>query len=86
MSNGQADKLRVIVASRDQEAINVLQAALAERQERMAMLAYEQGEIELIELIRLRGMALAAKRRQLHLAVEEKRQIAFYNQAVGELP
>ncbi len=62
------------------------QAALAERQERMAMLAYEQGEIELIELIRLRGMALAAKRRQLHLAVEEKRQIAFYNQAVGELP
>ena len=33
MSNGQADKLRVIVASRDQEAINVLQAALAERDE-----------------------------------------------------
>jgi pilus assembly protein CpaE len=31
MNNGHPDKLRVMVASRDQEAISVLQAALAER-------------------------------------------------------
>ena len=62
------------------------QADLAERQQRMGLLAYEKGEIELIELLRLQGMALAAQRRSRRLAIEENRQIAFYNQAVGELP
>jgi hypothetical protein len=52
----------------------------------MGLLAYEKGEIELIELLRLQGMALAARRQSRRLAIEENRQIAFYNQAVGELP
>ena len=62
------------------------QAELADRQQRMGLLAYENGEIELIELLRLQGMALSARRRSRRLAIEESRQIAFYNQAVGELP
>jgi outer membrane protein TolC len=62
------------------------QAELADRQQRMGLLAYEKGEIELTELLRLQGMALAARRRSRRLAIEEHRQIAFYNQAVGELP
>jgi outer membrane protein TolC len=62
------------------------QAELADRQQRMGLLAYEKGEIELVELLRLQGMALAARRRSRRLAIEENRQIAFYNQAVGELP
>jgi pilus assembly protein CpaE len=33
MNNGQSDKLRVVVASRDQEAISVLQAALADSED-----------------------------------------------------
>ncbi len=62
------------------------QTELADRQQRMGPLAYEKGEIELVELLRLQGMALAARRRSRRLAIEENRQIAFYNQAVGELP
>jgi outer membrane protein TolC len=62
------------------------QAELAQRQQRMGLLAYEKGEIELVELLRLQGMSLAATRRSQQLAIEASRQIAFYNQAVGELP
>lgn len=61
-------------------------AELAEQHQTMADSAYEKGEIDLIDLIKIQTAALAAKRQLMGLQIEEKRQIAFYNQAVGELP
>ncbi len=60
--------------------------AIAEKHEAMGELAYEKGEIELIDLIRIKETAIAARRHAMRLQIDEKRQTALYNQAVGELP
>jgi hypothetical protein len=59
---------------------------LAERQEAMGELAYEKGEIELMDLLRLESMTIDARRQATRLEIEQRRQTALYNQAVGEMP
>jgi outer membrane protein TolC len=59
---------------------------LADRQWQMAQSAFEQGEIELRELLRIQETAQAVSREAQRLAVERQRTIAAYNQAVGETP
>lgn len=52
----------------------------------MGLSAYEKGEIDLFDLLKLQATALDAKRQVTRLMIDEKRQAAFYNQAVGILP
>jgi len=61
-------------------------SALAERLFGMAQIAYENGEYEIIDLLKIQSAALAAKRQVTGLVIEEMRQTSLYNQAVGELP
>lgn len=61
-------------------------SALADRQLTMAQSAYEKGELEIINLLKIQNEALAAKRQMTSLIIGEKRQTSLYNQAVGELP
>lgn len=59
---------------------------LAERHLRMAESAYEKGEMNLIDLLRIRATAYRAERQMTGLLINQKRQISLYNQAVGMLP
>jgi len=59
---------------------------VAERHEVMSELAYEKGEMELVELLRVRANTLAARLEVSRSRISERRQIALFNQAVGELP
>lgn len=59
---------------------------LAERHQAMGESAYEKGELELIDLLKVQATAIAARRQVTRLQIEQKRQTAFYNQAVGKLP
>jgi outer membrane protein TolC len=76
-------------------SLNVVSQNLAAATERMALAAhhqamsesaYEKGEIELIDLLKVQATAIAAKRQVTRLMIDKKRQTAFYNQAVGKLP
>ena len=60
--------------------------SLAERHQEMSVSAYEKGELELIDLLKVQTTAIAAKRQVTRLVIDEKRQTALYNQAVGKLP
>lgn len=60
--------------------------ALADRQLTMAQSAYEKGELEIIDLLKIQSAAFAAKRQVTSLTIGQKRQTSLYNQAVGELP
>lgn len=59
---------------------------LAERHQAMGESAYEKGELELIDLLKVQATAIAAKRQVTRLKIDQKRQTALYNQAVGKLP
>jgi outer membrane protein TolC len=59
---------------------------LADEQQQMGLIAYETGELDLIDLLRLQEMALSARRSLTRLQIDLKRQTALYNQAVGVLP
>lgn len=59
---------------------------IAERHQAMGESAYEKGELELIDLLKVQATAIAAKRQATRLIIDEKRQTALYNQAVGKLP
>jgi outer membrane protein TolC len=58
----------------------------AERHEAMGELAYEKGELELIDLLKMQASTIAARRQVSRLNIDQKRQTALYNQAVGETP
>jgi outer membrane protein TolC len=60
--------------------------ALSERHQAMGEIAYEKGELDLIDLIKLQSTTISAKRQVTLLQIDEKRQTAFYNQAVGDFP
>lgn len=60
--------------------------SLAERHQEMSVSAYEKGELELIDLLKVQATAIAAKRQVTRLMIDEKLQTALYNQAVGKLP
>ena len=59
---------------------------LAESHLVMAESAYEKGELELIDLLKVQTNAITATRQVTRLQIDKKRQTAFYNQAVGKLP
>lgn len=59
---------------------------LAERHQAMGESAYEKGEIELTDLLKMQATAIAAKRQLTRLMIDQKRYTALYNQAVGKLP
>ena len=59
---------------------------LSERHQAMGELAYEKGELELIDLLKMQATTTAARRQVSQLLIDEKRQTALYNQAVGVLP
>ena len=59
---------------------------LAERSYRMGESAYSKGELGLIALLNLRSVSLDARLQALRFDIEEKRQTALYNQAVGVMP
>jgi outer membrane protein TolC len=61
-------------------------AELAERHAELGRRAYEQGEMDLMDLLRLQNSAVAAQRQLARLEVEVDRQTAAYNQAVGDIP
>ena len=58
----------------------------AERHEAMGELAYEKGELELIDLLKMQASTIAARRQVSRLNIDQKRQTALYNQAVGVSP
>lgn len=59
---------------------------LAGRHQAMGESAYEKGELELIDLLKMQATAIAAKRQLGRLMINEKKQTALYNQAVGKIP
>ena len=59
---------------------------LADRHLAMAEVAYENGEFDLIDLLKVQSTAIAARRQVTNLLIDEKRQTAIYNNAVGEIP
>lgn len=61
-------------------------ADLARRHARMGRRAYDQGEMDLMDLLKVEEAAMAAQWQAARLDIEVGRQIAMYNQAVGEMP
>ncbi len=59
---------------------------LVNRHQKMGLSAFEKGEIDLFDLLILQATALDAQRQVTRLIIDEKRQTALYNQAVGILP
>lgn len=59
---------------------------LAAQQTRMAQIAFEQGEIELRELIRIQEAEQAANRDAQRFGIEQQRTVAALNQALGKTP
>jgi cobalt-zinc-cadmium efflux system outer membrane protein len=62
------------------------QAEVATRQWAMGRSAFEQGEIELRDLLRIQDVAQNATRELARLRIERQRTIAAVNQAIGVLP
>lgn len=61
-------------------------AQIAQRHITMGDSAFQKGEMSLLDLLKLQDNAAAAVRQASRLAIEVQRNIAFYNQASGELP
>ncbi len=59
---------------------------IAETHTRMSRLAFESGEIPLIDFLKIQANAQAAIRDAMERAILVQRDTAFYNQVVGELP
>jgi outer membrane protein TolC len=59
---------------------------IAEQQQKMGELAYEKGELGILDLLRIQAVTIAAKRQVTGLAIDQRRQTALYNQAVGDIP
>ena len=73
------------VVHQNLEAANA-RLQFAERHQAMGEVAYEKGEIELVDLLRMQATTVAARRQVSRLTIDEKRQTARYNQAVGDYP
>ena len=61
-------------------------AGLAARHADMGRTAYEAGEVDLMDLLRLQEAAVAARRTRDRFDIEVARRTAAYNQAVGVYP
>lgn len=75
-----------LVVARENYTTAAQRLEIAERHQAMGEVAYEKGEIELLDLLRIKDTAIAARRYAMRLQIDDKRQTAFYNQAVGVLP
>ncbi|MEN8130954.1 MAG: TolC family protein [Pseudomonadota bacterium] len=53
---------------------------------RLAKIAFEAGETDLVGLLRVQGLAFSAERRETQLHIIRQRSVARYNQALGVLP
>jgi len=62
------------------------QFEVAEQQLKMAENAYQSGEIDLIDMLKIEEIAVTARYQLAQLQIDKKRQTALYNQASGELP
>jgi outer membrane protein TolC len=71
---------------RENLATSAERMALVERHQVMGESAYEKGELDLFDLLKLQATALEARRQVTRLLIDEKRETALYNQAVGILP
>ena len=61
-------------------------AEIAQRHLTMGTSAFQKGEMDLLDLLKLQDNAAGAVRQASRLTIEVQRNIAFYNQASGELP
>ena len=59
---------------------------IAETHLRMSQLAFEAGEIQLIDYLKIQATAQAAIRDAMERAILFQRDTAFYNQVVGVMP
>lgn len=92
------DRLRRVLALARHEAEHGLEVAranlatagrraeLAARHADMGRTAYDTGEIDLMDLLRLQEAAVAARRARDRFEIEVSRRTAAYNQAVGVYP
>mgnify|MGYP000143274942 CR=1 FL=1 len=80
------EALHGLAVARESYAAASQRLEIAERHVAMGELAYEKGEIELMDLLKIKETAISARRHAMRLQIDEKRQTALYNQAVGELP
>ncbi len=62
------------------------QSRVAKENLRLAQVAFQAGETDLVGLLRAQGLAFAAERRQKELGIMRRRARARYNQAIGLLP
>lgn len=62
------------------------QHQVAQENLRLARVAFQAGERDLVGLLRAQGLAFAAERRQKELSIVRQRARARYNQAIGLLP
>lgn len=76
--NLQVDRTALTIAERRRE--------IAESQLRMGRLAFETGEISLIDYLKIQATAQAAIRDAEQRAILLQRDIAVYNQVVGVTP
>lgn len=76
--NLEVDKVELAIADERKE--------LAEQYLRMSRAGFESGEIKLIDLLKIQASAQAAVRDANERVIMVQRDIARYNQAVGELP
>ena len=60
--------------------------SLSEQYFRMSRIGFQAGEIQLIDLLRIQSRTEAAIRNARERSIRLERDIARYNQAVGELP
>ena len=74
----EVDKATLEIASQRKD--------IAETHLRMSRLAFEAGEIQLIDFLKIQATAQAAIRDAMERAILVQRDTAFYNQVVGELP
>jgi len=76
--NLEVDKATLDIANQRKE--------IAETHTKMSRLAFEAGEIQLIDFLKIQANAQAAIRDAMERAIMVQRDTAFYNQVVGELP
>jgi len=72
----------------EQEQLNVARQMQVNAQEhlKMANLSFDAGEINLMDFLKIQGRSQRAIQYAQESALKYQRNIAFYNQAVGEMP
>lgn len=77
---------RALQSIADEIHLVIEQDRVAQENLRLAQVAFQAGETDLVGLLRTQALAFAAQRRQRELRIMQQRARARYNQAVGVLP